>query len=300
MDTSSATREARGALRYLAGIRNRRQGCAAHSTAHGEAHPEAHPDTRPEARPDLQVPLYPPDTRPAVLVRNTLVRLNAPRFAEARTANRWWLLALLALSAVQFSMTPQARPYAAWAAVALMTWLLARVYALGLTEKRQRRYEQRWLAARSTALRDTWFEVVGCTVQARPGTANDGRRAVSYVPARPADVRALLARQAEERAAGRSSRLTVEFTFPLPGSPYAALEVVDADLTDVDLVTTARGGGVRFPHAAYHPESPRSPRERHRPTRGTFWVLGVPVLALAAPGDESRAGAGRYDESVGG
>lgn len=81
------------------------------------------------ARPDLQVPLYPPGTRPAALVRSTLVRLSAPRFAQARTANRWWLLALLALWAAQFSVLPPIRPYFRWAAVALMVWLLARVYA---------------------------------------------------------------------------------------------------------------------------------------------------------------------------
>lgn len=281
MDTPSGTTESAVALRPLPGRLPRR--------------PPG------PARPDLQVPLYPPGTRPAALVRSTLVRLTAPRFAEARLANRWWLLALVALWAGQFSMLPQARPYFVGATVALMVWLFARVCALVFTERRQRRYEERWLAAQSEALRDTWFEVVGCTLQRRSGPGADGRHEARYAPAGPADVRELLARQAEERLSGRYSRLTVEFTFPLPGSPYNALEVVDVDLADVDLVTTARrphGGAVRFPQAAYHPETPRGPRRRHRPSRSTFWVLGPPVLALAAPADDSRTAAVRDDTSA--
>jgi hypothetical protein len=237
------------------------------------------------ARPDLQVPLYPPGSRPAALARVLLVRLTMPRFAEARLANRrGFALILLLWAAAQFVVVPGIRPYVGWSAAALALWLSARVFALGRTEKRQRRYEQRWLAAQSAALRDTWFEVVRCTVQRRQGPAR--RDESSYELARSDDVQELLARQASERESGLSSTITVEFTFPLPGRQYAALVAVHADLTDVDVVVGARrsrSGGVRFPEAAYHVEASRERQGGYWPGRSTFWVLGPPVLHTVPP-----------------
>jgi hypothetical protein len=251
-------------------------------------------------RPDLQVPLYPTDSRAAALARVLLLRLTAPRFAEAQRANRrGFALILVLLVAVQFVVAPGVRPYLRWVVAALALWLLARVFALGRTEKRQRHYEQRWLATQSAALRDTWFEVVRCTVQGRQGPGPARRNESSYELARSDDVRDLLDRQAAERESGPTSRITVEFGFPLPGRQYSAVGAVYADLTDIELVVTAgrvRSGGVRFPEAAYHAEASRTRQDGYWPSRTTFWVLGTPLLftaspdGLPAPADSSAGG----------
>ncbi|MGW6904943.1 hypothetical protein [Streptomyces sp. NPDC054940] len=252
-------------------------------------------------RPDLQVPLYPADSRPAALARVLLVRLTAPRFAEAQRANRrGFALIVVLLVAVQFVVTPEARPYLRWVVAALALWLLARVFALGRAERRQRHYEQRWLAAQSAALRDTWFEVVRCTVQGRQGPGLDRRDEASYELARSDEVRDLLDRQASERESGPTSRITVEFTFPLAGRQYAALGAVYADLTDIETVVTAgrlRSGRVRFPEAAYHAETSRTRQGRYWPSRTTFWALGTPLLFTASPDGFPAAPA---DSSAGG
>lgn len=252
-------------------------------------------------RPDLQVPLYPADSRSAALARVLLVRLSTPGFAEAQRANRrGFALILVLLAAAQFVVAPEARPYLRWTVAALTLWLLARVFALGRTEKRQRHYEQRWLAAQSAALRDTWFEVVRCTVQGRQGPGLDRWDESSYELARSGDVRELVDRRASERESGPSSRITVEFRFPLAGRQYSAVGAVYADLTDIEMVVTAgrvRSGGVRFPEAAYHAETSRVRQGRYWPSRTTFWVLGAPLLFAASPDGMPAAPA---DSSAGG
>ncbi|MDI3404590.1 hypothetical protein [Streptomyces cavernicola] len=238
--------------------------------------------------PDLHVPLYPAGSWPASFVRSTLVRLRTPRFAEAQRVNRRGFLVLLALWAGKFAMVPAVRPYLDWSCVALMLWLLARVYALGWAEKQQRSYEERWLAAQTANLRDTWFEVVRCTVRRSQGAGLDEPAEAGYVLGRSDEVRKLLERQASERVAGGSSQVALEFTFPLPGMQFAALETAHANLTDIEVIVTgrtARCGAVRFPQAACHAEP--AGRGRHGgpgPGRTTFWVLGAPVLTMAAPG----------------
>lgn len=248
-------------------------------------------------RPDLQVPLYPAESPLASFVRTTLVRLRAPRFAEAHLANRRGFLLPVALWAGQFAVVAPARPYLSWTAGVLVMWLLIRAWALVRAERQQRRYERRWLAVQTEVLRDTWFEVVRCTVRHRLATGPGHRDASSREPARtdassyeltrPGDVRELLDRQASERGSGQSSRVVVEFAFPLPGRQFTALDAVSAGLTEIEMVAAGRrpsGAGVRFPRASYHPEPPaRGRRGRHWPSRSTFWVLGAPVLSMAAP-----------------
>ncbi|MFE6619545.1 hypothetical protein [Streptomyces sp. NPDC057740] len=114
------------------------------------------------------------------------------------------------------------------------------------------------------------------------------------------DVRELLARQAAERKSGRSSKVTVEFRFALPGRQYEALAAAHADLTDVELVVAARQlpfGKVRFPAAAYHAETPPGRKGGYWLSRTTFWVLGEPLLHTASPDGLPAAPA---DSSAGG
>ncbi|MCF1596431.1 hypothetical protein [Streptomyces muensis] len=242
------------------------------------------------------------------MVRTLLVRLRTPRFAEAqRATRRGFALILVLWAAAQFAVEPGARPYLRWTAAALTLWLLARVFALGRTEKRQLQYEQRWLAGQTAALRDTWFDVVRCTVRHRRGLGRergqDRSGEAGYDLVNPDDVRELLARQAAERKSGRSgrsSKVTVEFRFALPGRQYEALAVAHADLTDIELVVTARhlpAGKVRFPTAAYHAETPPGRQGGYWPSRTTFWVLGAPLLFTASPDGLPAAPA---DSSAGG
>ncbi|MEV0784441.1 hypothetical protein AB0I52_15995 [Streptomyces sp. NPDC050423] len=229
----------------------------------------------------------------------TLVRLRTPRFAEAQAANRWGLLVLALLWAGQFVVAPSARSYLGWTLVVLLLWLLTRVYTLSRIEQRQRLYEQQWLAAQTAVLRDTWFEVVRFTAHRRYGPDLDRWDESKYELTCSHDVRELLARQESERGAGPSSKVTIEFTFPLPECQYAALALAHADLAGIETVVTgrrSRSGGVRFPHAAYHAAAPHGRRDRARPSRSTFWVLGVPVLSMAAP---DTASATQADSSVG-
>lgn len=235
------------------------------------------------------------------MARALLVRLRTPRFAEAqRATRRGFALILVLWAAAQSAVEPGARPYLGWTAAALALWLLARVFALGRTEKRQRQYEQRWLAGQTAALRDTWFEVVRCTVRPRQGPGPARCDESSYELASPDDVRELLARQASEREAGRSSRITVEFRFPQPGRQYEALAAAHADLTDIEMVVSARrmrSGKVRFPEGAYHAETPPGRQGGYWPSRTTFWVLGAPLLFTASPDGLPAAPA---DSSAGG
>ncbi|KUN97952.1 hypothetical protein [Streptomyces caeruleatus] len=235
------------------------------------------------------------------MARALLVRLRTPRFAEAqRSTRRGFALILVLWAAAQFAVGPGARPYLTWAAAALALWLLARVFALGRTEKRQRQYEQRWLAGQTAALRDTWFEVVRCTVRHRQGPGQGRWEESGYELASREDVRELLARQTAERKSGRSSKVTVEFRFALPGRQYEALAAAHADLTDVELVVTDRQlpcGRVRFPTAAYHAETPPGRQGGYWPSRTTFWVLGEPLLFTASPDGLPAAPA---DSSAGG
>lgn len=235
------------------------------------------------------------------MARALLVRLRTPRFAEARRATRRGFALILGLwAAAQLTVEPGARPYLGWTAAALTLWLLARVFALGRTEKRQRQYEERWLAGQSAALRDTWFEVVRCTVRRRQGPGPARGDESSYELSCSGDVRELLARQASERESGRSSRITVEFRFPQPGRQYEALAAAHADLTDVEMVVAprqVRSGKVRFPEAAYHAETPPGRQGGYWPSRTTFWVLGEPLLFTAPPDELPAAPA---DSSAGG
>lgn len=235
------------------------------------------------------------------MARALLVRLRTPRFAEAqRATRRGFALILVLWAAAQFAAEPGARPYLRWTAAALTLWLLARVFALGRVEKRQRQYEQRWLAGQTAALRDTWFEVVRCTVRRREGPGRAPSDESSYELASSDDVRELLARQASERESGRSSRVIVEFRFPQPGRQYEALAAAHADLTDIEVVASARqarSGKVRFPQAAYHAETPAGRQGGYWPSRTTFWVLGEPLLFTAPPDGRPAAPA---DSSAGG
>jgi len=227
-------------------------------------------------RPDLPLPL-PPASRFGSVLRHTLAGLREPRFADAYRALRWGVLAIAVLVAGRFAIIGWLRPWIDVVAAMLACGLLVRVIALSVVQRRQHAFEQRWLDVQSDVLRTTSFEVVRFGVRPSLGSAPG-----DYDLTRPADVRELLARQAEQRPLAAR----VDFAY----SP-TAIETVHLDLSDVTLMPSdgARRSRVRFPDARYHGQPAMDRAGWRRPSRTTFWVLGRATASTATPGDVTSA-----------
>jgi hypothetical protein len=217
-------------------------------------------------RPDLPIPL-PPASQVGSVLRRTVAGLREPRFADAFRAIRWDVLVIAVLVAGRFAIVGPLRPLVDVIAAVLAFGLLVRVIALSVLQRRQRLFEQRWLAVQSDVLRRTTFEVVRFGVRSAPG---------DYDLTRPADVRDLLARQAEER----SLPVRIDFAY----SP-TEIETVHLDLGDVTFVLAdwARRSRVRFPDARYHGQPAMGRAGWRRPSRTTFWVLGPAAASVVTP-----------------
>ncbi len=217
-------------------------------------------------RPDLPIPL-PPASPGGSVLRRTVAGLREPRFADAFRAIRWDVLVIAVLVAGRFAIVGPLRPLVDVIAAVLAFGLLVRVTALSVLQRRQRLFEQRWLAVQSDVLRTTTFEVVRFGVRSVPG---------DYDLTRPADVRDLLARQAEER----SLPVRIDFAY----SP-TEIETVHLDLGDVTFVLAdwARRSRVRFPDARYHGQPAMGRAGWRRPSRTTFWVLGPAAASVVTP-----------------
>lgn len=252
------------------------------------------------ARPDLPVPLSPLRGLPTI-VRRGLLGPGGPFFARAHRLTAIWagatgVVALLGLARAQW------RGPAVVLSALLVLYLLVRLVALAVFERRQRDYEPLWLAKQSEVLRGHAFEVLRFTLQsadAGPGdlragdergtrTTGDGpaagtdggRRA--YDLARPEDVRDLLRRQREEHASGGFSRATVEFAYRAGGEVVAVAELA-RELSELTFLRGRAGPGhawIRFPKAHYRGR----PEGGRRPARRAYWVLsGTVVLGVGEP-----------------
>jgi hypothetical protein len=224
-------------------------------------------------RPDLPLPL-PPASRVGSVLRRTVSGLREPRFADAYRAVRRDMLVIAVLVAGRFAIVGWLRPWVDVIAAVLAFGVLVRLIALTVLQRRQHVFEQQWLTAQSDVLRATSFEVVRFGVHgSAPG---------DYDLTRPADVRDLLARQAEERPVP----VRIDFAY----SP-TAIETVHLDLGDVTLVPSeaARRSRVRFPDARYHGQPAMDRTGWRRPSRTTFWVLGPAAASAATPGDVTSA-----------
>lgn len=223
-------------------------------------------------RPDLPIPL-PAASGAGSVLRWTVAGLREPRFADAFRAVRWDVLVVAVLVAGRFAIVGPLRPLIDVITAVLALGLLVRVAVLSVLQRKQRVFERRWLAVQSDVLRTTTFEVVRFGVRPRP---QHGSTPGDYDLTRPADVRDLLARQAEER----SLPVRIDFAY----SP-TEIETVHLDLGDVTFVLAdwARRSRIRFPDARYHGQPAMGRAGWRRPSRTTFWVLGPAAASVVTP-----------------
>ncbi|MEY9858564.1 hypothetical protein ABH935_004179 [Catenulispora sp. GAS73] len=239
-------------------------------------------------RPDLPIPLA-PEHGLAALVRAALTGLRTPAFAEAhRLTVRTGAVLFTVVAVGRFAMVGVVRPWIYAVAGVTVGVVAIRAAALARAERRQRRFQERWLLTRTEALRRTAFEIIRFTVVPSPAsgmvTVWD---AAAYDLTKPDDVRALTARQAAERRSGRAgSRVVIEFCYDGGDGGTRLVEEAWSDLDELSLRTTAARlvhAVVVFPDACYHARPAIGWRGRNWPARETFWTLGTPAVSAVVP-----------------
>ncbi|MFE6333049.1 hypothetical protein ACFVOK_07470 [Streptomyces sp. NPDC057798] len=235
-------------------------------------------------RPEVPVALAPLHRSPHLL-RCRVTGLTGPEFARAQRVTVVWAVLPPALTLTGL-LVPAVRTAALGCAALLGLLVLTRAVLLMVFERRQQRYEPRWLAERTVALRRQEFPVLRCSVRydETPGLAR------VYDLTSGDQVGRLLDRRARERAAGTHSRATLEFVWATRGRErVSAVAEVRRELTELELLTVRPDGAqarVRFPQARYRPV----PEPGRRPARRAYWELSGPVL-VAAAGAGDREGA---------
>ncbi|GAA3178918.1 hypothetical protein [Nonomuraea roseoviolacea] len=180
-------------------------------------------------RPDLPVPLAPLPGVPATVRR----ALAGPSPERAPAVTVVWALVTAALAlAATFAPHP-AFSAATWLAGA---YVLARVVALRLLDRAQRRFEPAWLAAQTRVLRGHGFDVLRCTVAGRVCDLT-----------RLGDVAALA-------RAAPGAEVVLEFGYRPAAGAQVAVERIRRRREDLE-VRYARfapdSGRVRFPEGGY-------------------------------------------------
>lgn len=231
-----------------------------------------------ESRPDLVIPQRP---------ESALVSAIRSVFADAEGRTRRILVLLAVLVAIRLVAVPRLQLWLCLDCAIGMTvfYLLGRLAAGRWLGARQREFEPRWLDAQSNVLASTFFDVVRLGVQQPPEPRTGAVRFRTYDLVRGSDVAELLRHQADERAAGRSSPVRVEFVYACGSARHPAIETVRLDLADLPIAGSegARRGRIRFPLARYHAEPRVGGRSRRLPSRTTFWVLGPAQLSAVPP-----------------
>ncbi|MGW0597692.1 hypothetical protein ACWD11_11170 [Streptomyces sp. NPDC002776] len=233
-------------------------------------------------RPEVPVALAPLQRFPHLL-RCRATGLTGPEFARAQRVTVAWAVLPPAVTLIGLLM-PAVRTAALGGAALLGLLVLTRAVLLMVFERRQQRYEPRWLAERTAALRRHEFPVLRCSVRydETPGLAR------VYDLTNGDQVGRLLDRRARERAAGTHARATLEFVCATRERVSAVAEV-RRELAELELLTVRPDGAparVSFPQARYLP----LPEPGRRPARRAYWALSGPVLVVAA-GVGERAGA---------
>ncbi|CCK29926.1 hypothetical protein BN159_5547 [Streptomyces davaonensis JCM 4913] len=235
-------------------------------------------------RPEVPLALAPLRRFPDLL-RRRATGLAGPEFARARRVTAGWALLPPTLTLAGL-LLPDVRTEALGCAVLLGLLVLLRAVLLVIFERLQQRYEPRWLAERTAALRDHEFPVLRCSVRTdeTPGLSR------VYDLTCGDQVGRLLDRRARERASGTHSRATLEFVCATPGrGQWPALGEVRRELAELELLTVRPVGAqarIRFPQARYL----ALPEPGRRPARRAYWELAGPVL-VAAAGAGDREGA---------
>lgn len=224
-------------------------------------------------RSDLPIPL-PPVRGFSLIVRRYLVGLRTPRFAGAYRVTIAVALAGI-MAAVAAFLVPSAwqKPLVGVSTL-LGLYVIIRVTALVIFEVRQNAFQAEWIAAQSQVLQNHAFEVLRFSVQDIT-SAGGGTRYI-YDLTRQSDVSVLLRRQEGERASGRLSRVTVEFTYLTADGTLAVAEVHRElpELTFLAGWARSPSAWIRFPEARY---LSRPGPSRH-PSQRTFWALLGRVL----------------------
>ncbi|MDT9701603.1 hypothetical protein [Streptomyces sp. P17] len=235
-------------------------------------------------RPEVPVALVPLRRLPHLL-RRRATGLSGPEFARAQRVTVGWAVLPPAVTLLGV-LVPDVRTAALGCAVLLGLLVLARAVLLVVFERLQHRYEPRWLAERTAALRGHEFPVLRCSVRydATPGLSR------VYDLTSGDQVGRLLDRRARERASGTHARATLEFVCATSGHEQVlAVAEVRRELAELELLTVRPDGAqarVRFPRARYLP----LPEAGRRPARRAYWELAGPVLVSAA-GAGDREGA---------
>lgn len=232
-------------------------------------------------RPGLLIPLFPMSGFGG-FVRRYGVGLREPAFGRARLVTIAWAVAEFVLAILSLALEPQWRRGVVIVSAALGLYVMFRVLAVAVFQRRQQPFERAWILARTEALRGHEFEVVRFTVDDPPAIP-ESRQA--YDLTRPADVRDLLGRRDRDRAMGTLSRSTAEFAYLADDGGIAITEVT-RDLTDITFLPgRARPGRalIRLPEAHYRRGLGR------RLSRQVRWTLTGPVLLTVS--ESAYAGA---------
>jgi hypothetical protein len=224
-------------------------------------------------RPDLLVPLSPRHGL-SLLVRRYLLGLHFPNFTRAYRVTLATAMAAAAVAVASLLVRSRWQGAVLDCSALIGLYAIVRALALVVLERGQRDFERDWMAAQSEVLRGHMFEVLRFAVQDFTDDGEGARR--TYDLTRPAEVRDLLQRQNRERASGRLSRATVEFTYPIGDGALAVAEV-HRELRELRFLEGRAGPGrawIRFPGARYLAR----PGPGGHPAQRTRWALSGPVM----------------------
>lgn len=234
-------------------------------------------------RPDLRIPLV-PLAGSAGAVRRYLLGLRNVNFVNARRVAVIWAAIGCALAALSVTLPSPWRGGGAASSAAVGLYAIGRMLALAVAERRQRAFEQDWIAKRTQTLRAHAFDVLRFSVTNLADRGQDTWR--TYDLTSPAAVRELLSLRGQDQVRPLPSfQTTVEFAYVGDGGVLSVADV-HRDLRELVLLPgQARPGqaSVRFPEARYLPR----PTNSGEPAQATNWALsGAVVLAVS---DEAYA-----------
>jgi hypothetical protein len=220
------------------------------------------------------MPLFPMRGFPE-FIRRYVVGLRGPAFARARRVTIAWAAAEGVLAILSALSPPQWRRGVVIVSALVGLYVILRVLALAVFQKRQQAFERAWLAAQTQVLQGHAFDIVRFTADDPPGIPESR---TAYDLTRVADVRDLLLRQEHERATRSFSRVTAEFTYRSSGGVVAIAEVTRdlADITFLPRRTKSGRASIQLPGAYYRRRLGESGAHQAR------WTLSGPVLVTVS------------------
>ena len=225
-------------------------------------------------RPDLRIPLV-PLAGSAGVARHYLLGLRNVNFANARRIAIVWAVIGCVLATLGITLPSPWRHGVVAGSALVGLYAIGRMLALTVAERRQRAFEQDWIAARTETLRAHAFDVLRFSVTNLVDRGQGAWR--TYDLTSPAVVRELLSLRDQDRLRSRPIfQETVEFAYAGDGGVLSVADV-HRDLRElVFLPGQARPGqaSARFPEARYLPR----PTLGGQPAQATNWVLSGAVI----------------------